>query len=130
MKHCVENMKEILANWAERVPSENILSKPESTINYVPHTGIYHSRKLGKIRVMFDRSAKFGSVSLNDYLLTGPNVMNGMVGVLCRFRKEEVALAADIQSIFCLFLVKEKDRDVLRFLWWEEGDISKPIVEN
>ena len=117
MKDYVEYMKEVLANWAERVPSENGISKAERNINYVPHTGVYHPRKPGKIRVVFDCSAKFGGVSLNDYLLTGPNLMNEMVGVLCRFRKEKVALAADVQSMFCQFLVEEKDRDLLRFLW-------------
>jgi len=55
---------------------------------YLPHHGIYHPRKPDKLRVVFDCSAKFHGVSLNDTLLTGPDLINPLVGVLCRFRKE------------------------------------------
>ena len=129
MHDYVEYMKEVLENWAERVPHQNLLNPLNKPVNYVPHTGVYHPKKPEKIRVVFDCSAEYGGVSLNDYLLTGPNLMNGMVGVMLRFRKEEVALMADIQSMFCQFFMEESCRDLLRFLWWEDGDMSKPIVE-
>ena len=32
---------------------------------YIPHHGVQHPMKLGKIRVVFDRSAEFQSESLN-----------------------------------------------------------------
>ena len=85
--------------------------------------------KTWKKRVVFGCSAKFRGVSLNDYLLNGPDLMNGMARFLCLFRKEEAALAVDIQPMFCQLLVEEKDWDFLRFFWWKEGDISKLIVE-
>ena len=37
---------------------------------YIPHHGVYHSKKPDKLRVVFDCSAKFEGVSLNDCLLT------------------------------------------------------------
>ena len=42
--------------------------------------------------------------------------MNGMIGVLLRFRKGDIAFMADIQSIFCQFQMDEGSRDLLRFL--------------
>ena len=98
-------------------------------MNYVPHTGVYHPKKPDKIRVVFDCSAKYGGVSLNDHLLQGPDLTNGLLGVLCRFRKEEVAFMVDVKSMFHQFYVKERFRDLLRFLWWENGDPEKPAVE-
>lgn len=34
---------------------------------------------------------------------------------------------ADIEAMFYQVHVVEKDRDLLRFSWWPEGDISKPL---
>lgn len=49
---------------------------------YIPHHGVYHPRKPGKLRVVFNCSAKFCGISLNDTLLTGPDLINSLVGVL------------------------------------------------
>ncbi|XP_041461230.1 uncharacterized protein LOC121412484 [Lytechinus variegatus] len=102
----------------------------QDRVNYIPHTGVYHPRKPDKIRVVFDCSAPYQGVSLNDVLLQGPNTMNSLLGVLCRFRKEVVAVAADIKSMFHQFYVATEDRDLLRFLWWENGDPENAVVEN
>ena len=37
---------------------------------YIPHHSVYHPKKPGKLRVVFDCSAKFHGISLNDTLLT------------------------------------------------------------
>ncbi|KAJ8390170.1 hypothetical protein AAFF_G00110440 [Aldrovandia affinis] len=91
---------------------------------YIPHHGVYHPKKPGKLRVVFDCSAKFRSISLNDTLLTGPDLINSLVGVLLRFRKEAVAIICDIERMFHQFLVTPEHRIYLRFLWWEHGDLD------
>jgi hypothetical protein len=70
-----------------------------------------------KICIVFDAAAKFEDTSLNDNLLQGPNLTNKIVDVLIRFRKEKIAVVADIQEMFHQIKVPEKDRDSLRFLW-------------
>ena len=124
----VKFMNEVITNWAEKIPDFE-LNLDNGNVNYVPHTGVYHPKKPGKIRIVFDCSAEFEGVSINDYLLRGPNLMNGLVGVLCRFCLEKVALVADIKAMFHQFLVCKGDRDLLRFLWWENGDTKKPVKE-
>ena len=74
--------------------------------------------------MVFDCFAEFGGVCLNDYLLTGPSLLNGLIAVFCRFHKEEVALVADIESMFLRFYVREQDWDFLRFLWWSNDDFK------
>ena len=122
-----EFMKDVISNHAEIVPEEEL--RTQQRVNYIPHTGVYHPRKPDKIRVVFDCSASYQGVSLNDHLLQGPNLMNSLVGVLCRFRKEAVAFAVDVQSMFHQFFVAQEDRDLLRFLWWKNGDPRKEVVE-
>ncbi|XP_074658616.1 uncharacterized protein LOC141911526 [Tubulanus polymorphus] len=115
----------IRLGYAEVVPVE--LSNDES-VWYLPHHGVYHPQKPNKVRVVFDASAKFQGIALNDVLLQGPDVTNSLIGVLHRFREGQVALKADIENMFFQVRVPENDRDFLRFLWFEDGDIEKGIV--
>lgn len=63
-------MDETLAKGdAERVPAEETNKHPAW---YIPHHGIYHPQKPGKISVVFDCLAKFRNTSLYDHLLVGP----------------------------------------------------------
>ena len=43
---------------------------------YIPHHGVYHPRKQGNIRVVFDCAAKCFGTSLHNNLLSWPNLMN------------------------------------------------------
>ena len=70
----------------------------DETAWYIPHHGIYNSNKPGKIRVVFDCSAKYQGTSLNDNLLQGPDLTNGLIGVLARFRKETIAIMCNIEK--------------------------------
>ncbi|KAL6472372.1 hypothetical protein MHYP_G00185600 [Metynnis hypsauchen] len=111
---------------AEKVPESEF---QRGSCWYIPHHGVYHHQKPGKIRVVFDCSAKFEGVSLNDHLLTGPELTNTLIGVLCRFRKGPVAVMCDIERMFHQFRVTAEHQDYLRFLWWDNGDIeSEPSV--
>ncbi len=93
--------------------------------NYIPHHGVYHPKKPDKLRVVFDCSARYQGKSLNDHLLSGPDLTNNLFGVLCRFRKHPIAITCDVEAMFHQFHVARDDRDYLRFLWWEAGDTSK-----
>ena len=96
---------------------------------YLPHHGVYHPQKPEKIRVVFDCSATCNNRSINKELLSGPDLANQIVGVLIRFRVEEIAFMADIKSMFYQVLVPPHQRSLLRFLWWKDGDFSKEILE-
>ena len=95
---------------------------------YLPHFPIYHPQKPDQVRVVFDCSDTFEGESMNKHLLQGPDLMNKLVGVLTRFRQEEIAITCDVEQMFHNFMVSETHRDYLRFLWFEDGDITKPIV--
>ena len=79
---------------------------------YLPHHGVYHPKKPNKIRVVFDCSAKYGGVSLNSLLLQGPDLTNQIIGVLTRFREDQVALVGDIESMFYQVRVPKDQRDM------------------
>ena len=82
-----------------------------------------------KLRVVFDGGAAFKGTSLNSQLLQGPDLMNGLIGVLMRFRMEHVAITGDLECMYYQVRVPEHQRKYLRFVFWEEGDISLPPVD-
>lgn len=70
-------MEETIARGdPEKVSKEEINKHPAW---YIPHHGVYHPQKPGKIGVVFDCSAKFRETSLNDHLLTGPELTNTLL---------------------------------------------------
>ena len=116
-------MKDIFdRGYAEKVPPSERTSETQGSVWYIPHHGVYHPKKPGKIRVVFDCSAKYQGVCLNDILLQGPDLINPLIGVLSRFRKDQVAFVCDVEKMFFQFSVREDHRDFFRFLWWEHGN--------
>lgn len=115
--------------YAERVPPEE-LQQSDGRVWYIPYHAVYHPRKPGKIRVVFDCGAEFRGESLNRHLLQCPDLINSLiVEVLCRFRKEHVALMCDIEAMFHQVKVSPNCRNFLRFLWWENGNFDSNPVE-
>ena len=115
----VKFMNDVIAKgYAEKAPT--IEAKGGKKVWFIPHHGVYHPKKQRKIRVVFDCSAELKGQSLNQNLLQGPDLTNNLVGVLGRFRKE---------SMFCQVRVSEQHRELLRFLWWKDGEFSKEPEE-
>ena len=96
----------------EPVPLEEIDS-PESWC--IPHFGVVNVKKPGKVRMVFDCAARCQGVSLNDTLLSGPDLTNSLIGVLMRFRLDQVAFTADINGMFHQVKVRPADRNFLKF---------------
>ena len=70
----VEFMEKIIEKgYAEKIP-ENEINTDNRHVWYIPHHGIYHSKKPDKIRVVFDCTASLQGVSLNNQLLQGPDL--------------------------------------------------------
>ena len=123
-------MKDIIdRGYEERVPSED-LSRNDGRMWYVPHHGVYHPRKKDTIRVVFDCSAEYDGESLNQHLLSGPDMTNGLVDVLCRFRQEPICVMCDLEAMFHQVRVRSDCRDFLQFFWWEDGDVNGNPVES
>ena len=73
--------------------------------------------------------AEFKRTSLNKNLMSGPDLANQIVGVITRFREEPVAVISDTEYMFHQGLVREKDRSLLRFLWWENHDTRSKMLD-
>lgn len=102
----------------EDVP-ENAAESTETVKYYLPHHAVLRKENsTTKLRVVFDASShEAGSPSLNDCLLTGPNLNPDLLDVLIKFRLHQIAFTADITKAFLQIALADKDKDSVRFLW-------------
>ena len=127
--HYITFMTDLISKGhAEKIPAEENDST-EGRTWYIPHHGVYNAKKPGKIRVVFDCSAEWKGQTLNQHLLSGPDLINNMSGILLRFRQERVAITCDIEGMYHQVGVNKSDRNFLRFLWWENGDVKRILTE-
>ncbi|CAH8633785.1 unnamed protein product [Schistosoma guineensis] len=117
-----------IKGYAEKIP-ELQLQPSYRPRWYLPHHAVINPKKPEKLRVVLDCAAKFAGVSLNDMIYQGPDTTAELVCILLRFRKEAVAVSADVEEMFMQVKVPESDRGALRFLWWQRGDMSKEPSE-
>ncbi len=110
--------------WAEPLTDDELAQKQKG-VYYLPHHGIYRAdKKSTPLRVVFDPACHFNGVSLNSYLHKGPCLIGNLLGVLLRFREEEVAFVGDISKMFLQIYLSETDTHVHRFLW-RDMDVSR-----
>ena len=103
-------------------------SQPSHRRWFLPHHAVTNPNKPGKVRVVFDAAAKFHGTSLNDKLMTGPDMLRSLPGVLLRFREEPIALTADIEQMYHQVRVTKEDQPALSFLWRDLDESKSPDV--
>ena len=92
-----------------------IVQDSKEGLGMYPHQGVLNPNK-GKIRVVFDCSSQYKGNSINQNLLSGPDLTNQLIGVLHRFRLEPVAFMADIQAMYYQVKVPKSQRSYVRHL--------------
>ena len=100
---------------------EGIIEKVESAesdkkVFYMPHKpATRQNAESKKVRIVYDASAraKTTSLSLNDYLGTGPALQNGLRSILIRSRFQPMVLCGDIERAFLQIAIKKVDQDLL-----------------
>ena len=120
-----EDYKQLMSNLLVKGYARKLDDSSVGRTWYIPHHGVHHLSKSRKIRVVFDCSAQFAGKSLNQELLTVPDLTNQIVGVLTRFRQGEVAFMADIESMYYQVRVPEYQQTFIKFLWWENHNIEE-----
>ena len=78
---------------------------------------------------MCNVASKFRGISLNDNLLTGPDLLQNLIGIIFRFREQRVAITADIEAMFLQVKVPPEDCKVLRFLWRDNPNEPVNVYE-
>ena len=91
--------------------------------------GMLNTNK-SRIRVMFDCSSQNSGTSINESLLSGPDLTDQLFRVFTGFREGPVGLMTLVQALFYQVKVPEKQRSFLRYLLWNEGNLDSEIVDH
>ena len=91
--------------------------------HYIPHHAVVKpDKETTKVRIVFDGSAKANKAypSLNKCLFRGPILLEGLAGLLMRFRLHPIAIISQIEKAFLQIGIRENNRDKVRFLWLKD----------
>lgn len=68
-------------------------------VYFMSHQAVFKPDSITtQVRVVFDASAKISNgISLNDKLLTGPNLQGDLFKIIVRFRTHEFVITADVE---------------------------------
>ena len=121
-KYSLQMQKMIDSGYAVKVPRNEV--KTSNREWYIPHQSVFNAKKPEKVRVVHDCAATACNRSLNDFLMKGPDLVNSLVGVLLRFRKEQIAITADVEAMFYQVQVAPRNQDALRFFRWQDGNLD------
>ena len=92
-------------------------------ICYLPHHPV--TNKPGKVRRVANAASVFKKQSLNKNFLSGPDLLNNLVGLLLRFRQDSVAVMAYIEAMFMQICIRTEDQSCLRFLWPSKNSVQQ-----
>ena len=89
---------------------------PPEVPNWVlPMHFAFQPHKPTKPRCCQDGKSLLKGTCLNDHLLTGPDMLNSLIGILFRFRRNRVILSADITGFFHQIYVDELTNSASNF---------------
>ena len=80
--------------------------------------------KLVKSHVAYDGAATVNGVCLNQLVLAGENLLNGLVEVLTRFRMGKYACVTDLSTCFLQVKIPTNQRDLFRLVCFIDNDLD------
>lgn len=96
-------------------------------IHYISHHEVMKpDSKSTPVRIVFNSSANFMGHTLNEYWAKGPDLLNNLLGVLIRFRENEVALMGDVKKMYHSVKVGNVEKHTHRFLWRDMDTSREP----
>ncbi|KAF0310336.1 hypothetical protein FJT64_018671 [Amphibalanus amphitrite] len=113
-----------IQDYIDQGHAEEAPQIPTGKVHLLPHHAVF---KGDKIRIVFDAAAGHPN-SLNDHVLSGPNMIADLTGVLLRFRTRRIGVTADIEKAFLQLALHPDDRDVTRFLWRKDASDLRPTT--
>lgn len=103
------------------------LDEYSGPVHYISHHEVLKPEsKSTPVRIVFNSSANYMGHTLNDYWSKGPDLLNNLLGVLVRFRENEVAMMGDIKKMYHSVNIGILEKHTHRFLWRDMDTSRQP----
>ncbi|XP_070509166.1 uncharacterized protein [Chironomus tepperi] len=114
-EECVMQVNNLLnKGYAEEVPANEINCINDRTF-YIPTFFIKPKNK--RTRFIWDAATKVNGQSLNDCLAAGPNLYNDFLKIIFNMQERKYLIKGDITEMFHQIMMRQVDRDSLRFIF-------------
>ena len=110
-------VRDMVQRGVARKLTKEELNNYEGPIHYVSHHEVLKpDSKSTPVRIVFNSSANYMGHVLNEYWAKGPVLLNSLLGILVRFRENEVAFIGDIKKMYHTVKTTVLDQHTHRFL--------------
>ena len=121
-----KQIEDMIEREVARKLSETELENYKGPIHYISHHEVLKpDSKSTPVRIVFNSSARYMGHMLNDYWAKGPHLLNDLLGVLIRFRENDIAMIGDIKEMYHTVKIKTIEQHTHRFLW-RDMDTDRP----
>ena len=112
-----KQMEDMVDRGVARKLSQKEIQEWSGPKFYISHLAVVNTRSHSTpVRIVFNSSQVCQGMSLNSVL--GPDCyINNLIGILLRWREEQVALVGDIRKMFLSIHLKPLEQHCHRFLW-------------
>ena len=114
-----KQVQDMVNRGVARKLSQKELQDWKGPTYYISHLAVVNTQSQSTpVRIVFNSSQVCKGISLNSCLAKGPDCyMNNLLGILLRWREEQVALVGDIRKMFNSVHIKPLEQHCHRFLW-------------
>ena len=123
------NDTDVNAGYNRKDDQAELIETKDKLQWYLPDHPVINSHKPEKVRRVCNAAAKYQGVALNDKLLSGPDLLHNLMGIVFRFREHQIALSADLEAMFHQVAVPNNDSRCLRLLWREDPEQKIEVYE-
>ena len=96
-----KQIEDMIEREVARELSQTNLKNYKGPIHYISHLEVLKpDSKSTAVRIVFNSSARYMGHMLNDYWAKGRHLLNDLLGVLIRLKKNNIAMIGDIKNMY------------------------------
>ena len=118
---------DVKAGYVLKVHQDEMNKTRGKLQRYLPHHPIINPHKPQNLEEFATQQPQ--GVALNDNFLSGPDLLQSLIGIIFRFREHQIALSADIKAMFFQVVGSIDDSRCIRFLWRENTEQRIEVYE-
>ena len=111
------NSYDLVERGVARILTKEEMNSYDVPKYYLSHLEVMKRESPTPCRIVLNSSAKYMNECINDYWREGAKLVTSLVGVLVRFRENQIAIIGDTRKMYHAVKISLLDQYKHRFLW-------------